>query len=184
MGALWPRSSCRATQSRESISPVASWRSCGSVISISPWLSISAVPSWQSREARCCSDRAGVSCICCEVHSSEAGEGYKELDCEGRHLSLAAFLLFKVEAYCKTPSEIYSSLGTATDVCLSTCTDLLTLLSCLFFYLTCTSSVNHSLFDVVCITRPACAHCRSGSGLLMCHSMIWHKLHWMLEVII
>ena len=80
--------------------------------------------------------------------------------------------------------EIYSSLGTATRVCLSTCTDLLTLLSSLFFYLPCTSSVNHILFDVVCITRPACAHYRSGSGLLICHSMIWHKLHWMLEVII
>ena len=80
--------------------------------------------------------------------------------------------------------EIYSSLGTATGVCLSTCTDLLTLLSCLFFYLPSTSSVNHNLFDVVCITRPACAHYRSGSGLLICRSMIWHKLHWMLEVIV
>ena len=45
--------------------------------------------------------------------------------------------------------EIYSSLGTATRVCLSARTDLLTLLSCLFFYLSCTSSVNHNLFDVV-----------------------------------
>ena len=61
--------------------------------------------------------------------------------------------------------------------CQLTCTDLLTLLSCLFFYSPCTSSVNHKFFDVVCITRPACAHSRSGLGLLICHSVIWHKLH-------
>ena len=28
----------------------------------------------------------GVSCFCCEVHNSEAGEDYKELYCEMKHL--------------------------------------------------------------------------------------------------
>ena len=101
-------------------------------------------------------------------------------------LKFMFYTFFSYTVYALKPiaKEIYSSLGTATDVCLSTCTDQLTLLSCLFFYLSCTSSVSHNLFDVICITRPACAHYRSGSGLLICHSMIWHKLHWMLEVII
>ena len=98
------------------------------------------------------------------------------------HLQL--FFFWMLKPYCTMSSGMQPSLGTATEVCLSACTDLLTLLTCLFFYLPCTSSVNHRLFDVVCITRPACAHYRSGLGLLICHSVIWHKLHWMLEVII
>ena len=104
----------------------------------------------------------------------------RNLTVRGGICHLQLFFFWMLKPYCKTFSGMQPSLRTATCLLALICR----LLSCLFFYLPCTSSVNHGLFDVVCITRPACAHYRSGSGLLICHSVIWHQLHWMLEVII
>ena len=102
--------------SRETIAPITSWRSCSTITSR---LSISAIPSWQSRDARCCSGRAGVSCFCCDVHGSEAGEGYKELDCEGKHLLWQLYFLRKWFNRGTVPCQCVASLYILPSCCLS-----------------------------------------------------------------